>query len=304
MGKSVDLVGKTFGRWTVLRRAPNKGGQAMWACLCNCGIERGVAGSSLRRGISKSCGCLCKELAHERIDDLTGRVFGRLTVVRRSRKRGRGRKGIYWIYSCECGKKSTVLGDRLRSGHTKSCGCLRSELLHKRTHDLTGCVFGMLTVMRDSGRKSKTHHVYWECLCKCGKTSMILGDNLKRGKTISCGCLLKRRGPNHPSWDVHKTKTEREQDRKYSKYAQWRTDVFKRDDHTCQICDVHGGVLRVHHLDAYHWAKSKRILLSNGITLCKSCHDAFHSIYGRRHNKRSQYVLFEAMHKRKATASA
>jgi hypothetical protein len=58
-----DIVGKRFGRLTVLHRAENsKRGQARWACSCACGGSTVVVGSSLRRGTTSSCGCLRKEI--------------------------------------------------------------------------------------------------------------------------------------------------------------------------------------------------------------------------------------------------
>lgn len=59
-----ELTGQVFGRWTVLRRAKNNiGGQTKWRCRCTCGTLRVVAGSSLRGGLSKSCGCLAREVS-------------------------------------------------------------------------------------------------------------------------------------------------------------------------------------------------------------------------------------------------
>lgn len=57
--KAVDLTGRTFARWTVLRRAPiNINGQsAKWICRCECGNEKAVASIVLRQSRSKSCGC-------------------------------------------------------------------------------------------------------------------------------------------------------------------------------------------------------------------------------------------------------
>lgn len=52
-----DLTGLKFGHWTVLRRAENIGKQAAWLCRCDCGTERTVQGTSLKCGLSKSCGC-------------------------------------------------------------------------------------------------------------------------------------------------------------------------------------------------------------------------------------------------------
>jgi hypothetical protein len=56
--------GAQFGRWMVLRRAePSRSQQKRWLCRCECGIERVVLGLNLRKGRSKSCGCLQRELA-------------------------------------------------------------------------------------------------------------------------------------------------------------------------------------------------------------------------------------------------
>lgn len=57
--------------------------------------------------------------------DMTGQTFGRLTVIEDA---GVRRKGyIVWRCSCSCGNVVNVSGDSLRSGNTKSCGCLHIE---------------------------------------------------------------------------------------------------------------------------------------------------------------------------------
>lgn len=62
-GKPLDLVGEKFGRWTVLERAENdKHGKKRFLCECMCGSQKIVDGSSLRQGLSKSCGCLAPDL--------------------------------------------------------------------------------------------------------------------------------------------------------------------------------------------------------------------------------------------------
>lgn len=67
MGKLVDLTGKKFGRVTVIGRAGNnKWNRVMWLCKCECGSEWIVSGNSLRRGCTKSCGCLHREQVGER----------------------------------------------------------------------------------------------------------------------------------------------------------------------------------------------------------------------------------------------
>jgi len=62
MSKLIDLTGKKFGRLTVIRRSyPNKKGQPMWLCKCDCGTEKIISGNRLKVGDAKSCGCLRKE---------------------------------------------------------------------------------------------------------------------------------------------------------------------------------------------------------------------------------------------------
>jgi hypothetical protein len=55
--------------------------------------------------------------------DLTGRQFGKLTVVRRD---GSDRYSKpKWLCRCDCGREATVLGLCLKNGRTRSCGCLK-----------------------------------------------------------------------------------------------------------------------------------------------------------------------------------
>lgn len=58
MTQATDETGNRYGSLIVLGRAENnKRDKAMWHCLCDCGTETIVLGSSLRYGYSKSCGC-------------------------------------------------------------------------------------------------------------------------------------------------------------------------------------------------------------------------------------------------------
>lgn len=66
--------------------------------------------------------------------------------------------------------------------------------------DLTGQVFGLLTVMELV--EVKRGHCKWRCLCSCGTEKYVWGYNLKRG-TVSCGCATKY-GPQ-PTHGLSKT---------------------------------------------------------------------------------------------------
>ena len=71
-----------------------------------------------------------------RVIDLTGRKFGRLTVICRSADRIQpcGTKILTWLCYCECGNNVVVSGNNLRRGKTKSCGCIPSGLRNTKTH--------------------------------------------------------------------------------------------------------------------------------------------------------------------------
>lgn len=63
----VDLSGKRFGRWLVIKRVEdNHWKQMMYLCRCDCGWQGSVQARSLRKGDSKSCGCLRAEANRKR----------------------------------------------------------------------------------------------------------------------------------------------------------------------------------------------------------------------------------------------
>lgn len=62
----IELSGRRFGRWTVLRREPRAGVRyTAWLCRCDCGAERTLIGHTLRTGSSQSCGCGRKSIAKQ-----------------------------------------------------------------------------------------------------------------------------------------------------------------------------------------------------------------------------------------------
>lgn len=63
--------------------------------------------------------------------DLTGKQFGRWTVIKRVENNKHG--GTQWLCKCQCGKKKIVLGSSLLMGTSKSCGCLQRELAKKKS---------------------------------------------------------------------------------------------------------------------------------------------------------------------------
>lgn len=56
-----DLMGKKFGRLTVIGMAPKTGRKTFWICQCDCGNIKTVRSDSLKAGLIRSCGCLKRE---------------------------------------------------------------------------------------------------------------------------------------------------------------------------------------------------------------------------------------------------
>lgn len=63
--KLINLVGKKFGRLEVLEKATPLNGHTRWRCVCDCGKECIVHGTSLKAGTTISCGCFKRENAKE-----------------------------------------------------------------------------------------------------------------------------------------------------------------------------------------------------------------------------------------------
>lgn len=58
----IDVTGQRFDRVLVLRKGlPRSNGGSNWVCLCDCSAEFTAIGSNLRKGHTRSCGCLAKE---------------------------------------------------------------------------------------------------------------------------------------------------------------------------------------------------------------------------------------------------
>jgi len=135
MGRhAVDLTGKVFGRLTVLKRVENaRSGDAQWMCQCSCPNKTilAVTTSNLTSGNTQSCGCYHHDRITELKNDLTGKRFGRLTVIGRSLDAERSYSGrtICYTCRCDCGNECDVSYPQLVTGKTQSCGCLWLEVV-------------------------------------------------------------------------------------------------------------------------------------------------------------------------------
>jgi len=177
----VDLTGQRFGRLLAIERIYVKYKRTKYKCVCDCGKPTIVEGTNLVRGKTRSCGCYEIECRESRYVDLTGRKFGKLLVLKKNMI---GKKSKYDCL-CDCGNKTSVLGESLQSGGTTSCGC---------NHHLEYGLAAKNLLFGDYRRHAKRRGMIFDLafkdfisLCEkkcvyCGKSpSQIIGVNPKHG---------------------------------------------------------------------------------------------------------------------------
>lgn len=127
-------------------------------------------------------------------EDLTGKEFGRLTVLYRIKNLGKT-SGAKWRCQCSCGKTVDVLAANLKRNHTLSCGCLQKEITSKkRLSNEIGNRYGRLEVIEraeDYVSPKGRHKIRWKCKCDCGNITIVNADSLRKGVVVSCGCYHK-----------------------------------------------------------------------------------------------------------------
>ena len=110
-------------------------------------------------------------------------------------------------------------------------------------------------------------------ICKNPACNIIFTKTLSSNKQYCCpDCyFLCNSGSKSPAWkggQTSKTMILRQS----KEYQEWRTQVFERDDYTCQDCDQWGGDLEAHHLITVSENYDLIFDVDNGRTLCVPCH--------------------------------
>lgn len=126
----------------------------------------------------------------KRITDLTGKRFGKLTVLKLDEERTKA--GLAkWICQCDCGNIKSVIGCNLKNGLTQSCGCIQKQ---KSSRNLIGQRFGKLVVIEKTDKRNSNRSIIWKCKCDCGNVCEVPTGSLIQRKTSSCGCLKNSSG--------------------------------------------------------------------------------------------------------------
>lgn len=112
--KAIDIAGHRYSRLVAQRPVERtRGGKVKWKCVCDCGKECVVDGTSLRSGHIRSCGCLHKDaMSAALLMDMTGRRIGEWTVIERAANDTRGR--VTWLCRHDDGRQMVRLAGGLQ----------------------------------------------------------------------------------------------------------------------------------------------------------------------------------------------
>jgi len=120
-----------------------------------------------------------------RLQDLAGKTFNELTVIKRVANRG---NQTMWECLCSCGNTKNVPAFDIKSGKIKDCGCVYLKRIDEKKRSFNiGKRSGKLKVIDVlPNRKFKV-------VCDCGKEKIIPGNCFS--KTRSCGCIRREKTP-------------------------------------------------------------------------------------------------------------
>lgn len=152
--KNDCLIGRTFGRLTVISLDDTPSRRKKYICKCECGNICSVRADGLTSGNTQSCGCLRKERQSEaNVKEIApGTVFSRYTVIKKVESDQAS--GQWYLCRCECGTEKIVRGTYLRTGRIQSCGCLRKERQ-------------LEAVSKHGGYKNRLYHVWDGMIQRC-----------------------------------------------------------------------------------------------------------------------------------------
>lgn len=140
------LIGQRFGKLVVEQQLESSSaGHRRWLCRCDCGNTHISTTGNLKKRAMANCGCL-------KSPDLTGQIFGQLTVLGRSEKRGsRGKRTTpMWECRCTCGAVTYKSTDMLRNPDESMCAACAAKYAAETARKSAGYVAGtQLSKIRD-----------------------------------------------------------------------------------------------------------------------------------------------------------
>ncbi|MBF2551593.1 AP2 domain-containing protein [Listeria seeligeri] len=128
---------------------------------------------------------------------MSAKKYNKLTIIKDTGKRTKSGNAIYEC-RCDCGNTCEITLAKLRSGHTKSCGCLIKDTANEKFKKYEGIRKNRLTLIRDTGKRTNDGKRIVLCQCECGNTCEVVFAKFNNSSTKSCGCLaLEKKKEKH-----------------------------------------------------------------------------------------------------------
>lgn len=298
--RSFDEVAKEFeSRGYILLESDYKNNKYMmrYKCSKHPEYEQKVRLNDLTMG--HGCWYCGRERIHEAIKSRAKEQITPISVVASEfEKRGYAMvlesykgAGVPIKFKCSIHKDKTLkirLSDLKKGGGCRYCAIDSMKLTYeevRRRFEQRG-----YTLLEKEYINNRTQMLYL-CPRHPHIETRIAVDAITQGHGCTHCAIEESRGKlsvhyNHAINDEVRTKNRRFD----AEANRWRKEVYKRDNFTCVKCeDSRGGNLNAHHKDGYAWCVERRYDITNGATLCETCHRNFHSVYGNKDNTESQF---------------
>lgn len=199
----------------------------------------------------------------------SGDKFGRLTVIREDGfyTYPCGAKAVLYLCRCDCGTFKTIPSGNLRSGNTKSCGCLAKDRMTARKSRNTDSPTYAISTMDSFVPQFKT--------LKGGATSSQIMD------LVNADSLEEALQKTFPFWWEYKARNEINNFRRMKDGY-----VFSAND-SCDLCGQRGSTI-VHHIVPLDQLGGNEI--ENILFVCRSCHKKAHNLLDN--GMRDEYYKF------------
>lgn len=165
--------------------------------------------------------------------NLTGKRFGRLTVISFDESSKK------WLCKCDCGNQKLVSRCHLMDGHSRSCGCLNSEITSNRNY-------------RHGFSKTRLYKIYYGILQRCNN----------------------QRNPAYPDYGGRGIHICKEWSKGFEEFRLWAMSHGYSDDLSIDRIDVNGNYCP----ENCRWATQKeqcnntrKNIMVGGLTLKETC---------------------------------
>ena len=191
------MIGKVFGKWTVLYEVKTDKSQKRYRCECLCGNFEIKVGAELKRGRGTTCSNCNPKRSAQDISEI-GKMYGHWKILEIAKiEQSSLSKFRYFKCKCKCGLTESIRADGLRNGKSTQCRSCREKAFHIDTSKLIDTKIGEWKIIEEISSNGKNKRLL--CECKCGKQAIKSASILKNNRSLQCNlCNVTKHGYEDP----------------------------------------------------------------------------------------------------------